>query len=106
MSEYSLLLGERSAEDIKVGAGSAFPLREELSIRVAGRDLATGLPHTVTITSPEVRRAIETPVLQIVELVRATGCVPARALRRHPRPRHRADRWRGIAARAGRTHAP
>jgi len=72
MSEYSLLLGERSAKDIKVGAGSAFPLREELSIRVAGRDLATGLPHTVTITSPEVRRAIETPVLQIVELVRAT----------------------------------
>ena len=71
-SEYSLLLGERSAEDIKVGAGSAFPLREELDARVRGRDLVTGLPQTVTISSPEVRRAIEAPVLQIVELVRAT----------------------------------
>ena len=71
-SEYSLLLGERSAEDIKVKAGSAFPLREETSARVRGRDLLTGLPKTVTISSPEVRRAIEGPVLQVVELVRAT----------------------------------
>jgi rod shape-determining protein MreB len=71
-SEYSLLLGERSAEDIKVQAGSAFPLREETTTRVRGRDLVTGLPKTVTISSQEVRRAIEAPVLQIVELVRAT----------------------------------
>ncbi|HEY3535600.1 MAG TPA: rod shape-determining protein [Pedococcus sp.] len=71
-SEYSLLLGERSAEDIKVAAGSAFPLREETSARVRGRDLLTGLPKTVTISSAEVRRAIEGPVLQIVELVRST----------------------------------
>jgi rod shape-determining protein MreB len=71
-SEYSLLLGERSAEDIKVAAGSAFPLREEVSTRVRGRDLVTGLPRTVTISSAEVRRAIEGPVLQIVDLVRAT----------------------------------
>ena len=70
--EYSLLLGERSAEDIKVAAGSAFPLVEELTARVRGRDLVTGLPKTVTISSAEVRRAIETPVMQIVELVRAT----------------------------------
>jgi rod shape-determining protein MreB len=69
-SEYSLLLGERSAEDLKVGAGSAFPLREEIRERVRGRDLVTGLPKTVTIGSAEVRRAIEGPVLQIVELVR------------------------------------
>ncbi|WP_270887634.1 rod shape-determining protein [Pedococcus sp. 5OH_020] len=71
-SEYSLLLGERSAEDIKIAAGSAFPLREETSTRIRGRDLVTGLPKTVTISSPQVRRAIEAPVLQIVELVRAT----------------------------------
>ena len=71
-AEYSLLLGERSAEDIKVGAGSAFPLTEEISHRVRGRDLTTGLPKTVAISSVEVRRAIEAPVLQIVELVRAT----------------------------------
>ena len=70
-SEYSLLLGERSAEDLKIGAGSAFPLREEVAERVRGRDLVTGLPKTVTIGSGEVRRAIETPVVQIVELVRA-----------------------------------
>jgi rod shape-determining protein MreB and related proteins len=71
-AEYSLLLGERSAEDIKVATGSAFPLREEVSTRVRGRDLVTGLPRTVTIASPEVRRAIEGPVIQIVDLVRAT----------------------------------
>ena len=71
-SEYSLLLGERSAEDIKVAVGSAFPLREEASTRVRGRDLVTGLPKTVTVSSSEVRRAIEAPVLQIVDLVRAT----------------------------------
>ena len=69
-SEYSLLLGERSAEDLKIGAGSAFPLREELTERVRGRDLVTGLPKTVSIGSGEVRRAIETPIVQIVELVR------------------------------------
>src|SRR5918993_644663 len=60
----------RASMVVEVGAGSAFPLREELSERVRGRDLVTGLPKTVTIGSAEVRRAIETPVLQIVELVR------------------------------------
>lgn len=71
-SEYSLLLGERSAEDIKRTAGSAFPLREELGVRVRGRDLISGLPKTVTVSSQELRRAIEQPLLQICELVRAT----------------------------------
>ncbi len=71
-SEYSLLLGERSAEDIKVAVGSAFPLSEETTTRVRGRDLVSGLPKTVTISSQEVRRAIEGPVLQMVDLVRAT----------------------------------
>lgn len=70
-SEYSLLLGERSAEDIKIAVGSAFPLRTELTERIRGRDLVSGLPRTVSISSSEVRRAIEAPVLQIVELVRA-----------------------------------
>ena len=71
-AEYSLLLGERSAEDIKVAVGSVFPLREELTTRLRGRDLTTGLPKTIEVTSAEVRRAIEGPVLQIIELVRAT----------------------------------
>jgi len=68
--EYSLLLGERTAEHIKVTAGSAFPLREEVNERVRGRDLATGLPKTVVINSAEVRRAIELPLHQIIDLVR------------------------------------
>ncbi|MBR7744505.1 rod shape-determining protein [Phycicoccus sp. BSK3Z-2] len=70
-AEYSLLLGESSAERLKIAAGSAFPLREELAERVRGRDLVTGLPRTVTIGSAEVRRAIETPVASIVDLVRS-----------------------------------
>ncbi len=69
-SEYSLLLGERSAEHIKTAVGSAFPLAAELTERVRGRDLVTGLPNTVAMSSVEIRRAIEAPVLQIIELVR------------------------------------
>jgi rod shape-determining protein MreB len=71
-SEYSLLLGERSSEDIKVAVGSVFPLRQELTTRVRGRDLVTGLPKTVEVSSVEVRKAIEGPILQIIELVRST----------------------------------
>ncbi len=70
-AEYSLLLGERSSEHIKVAVGSAFPLTSELTERVRGRDLVTGLPKTVPMGSPEIRRAIEAPVLQIIELVRS-----------------------------------
>ena len=70
-SQYSLLMGERTAEQIKVSAGSVFPLHEEVTHRVNGRDLATGLPKTITIGSPDIRRAIEAPVLQIVDLVRS-----------------------------------
>jgi rod shape-determining protein MreB len=71
-AEHSLLLGERSAEDIKLGIGSVFPLRQELLKRVRGRDLVTGLPKTVELGSAEVRHAIEGPVLQVIDLVRAT----------------------------------
>ena len=69
-SEYSLLLGERSAEDIKVAVGSVFPLSSELSTRVRGRDLVTGLPKTIQVSSAEIRRAIETPVITITDAVR------------------------------------
>ena len=69
-SEYSLLLGERSAEDIKLAVGSVFPLSEELTTRVRGRDLVTGLPKTVQVSSPDIRRAIETPVITITDIVR------------------------------------
>ncbi len=70
-NEYSLLLGERSAEDIKISAGSAFPLTTETTERIRGRDLVTGLPRTVLVSSVEVRRAIEGPVQRISELVRS-----------------------------------
>ena len=66
----SLLLGERSAEHIKVAVGSAFPLAREVSTRVSGRDLVTGLPKTVDIGSAEIRRAIAAPVGEIIGLVR------------------------------------
>ncbi|USQ75423.1 rod shape-determining protein [Ornithinimicrobium cryptoxanthini] len=68
---HDLLLGERSAQDIKVTIGSAYPLTEELDMRVRGRVLGTGLPRTVTLTSTEVRRMIEPPVLQVVDVVKA-----------------------------------
>ena len=66
----SLLLGERSAEHIKIEVGSAFPLAREVTTRVRGRDLVTGLPKTVDVGSAEIRRAIAAPVGQIVALVR------------------------------------
>lgn len=68
---HDLLLGERSAQDIKGAIGSAYPLAEELERRVRGRDVRTGLPKTVTLTSTEVRRMIEPAVLQIVDVVKA-----------------------------------
>lgn len=67
---HDLLLGERSAEDIKVRAGSVWPLAEELTVRVRGRDLSTGLPRTVELGSEEVRRMIEPVTAQVVEVVR------------------------------------
>ncbi len=69
---YSLLIGERTAEQIKIEIGSAYPLDEELKMDVKGRDLMGGLPKTVTITSEEIREALLDPVTQIVEAVRMT----------------------------------
>ncbi|MBI5393820.1 MAG: rod shape-determining protein [Verrucomicrobia bacterium] len=67
---YNLMVGERTAEDIKVRIGSAYPLEQELTMEVKGRDLVAGLPKTLTVTSQEVREAILEPVSQIVESVR------------------------------------
>ncbi|MDD5137225.1 MAG: rod shape-determining protein [Candidatus Omnitrophica bacterium] len=64
---YNLMIGERTAEDIKIKIGSAYPLEEELSLEVRGRDLVAGLPKMVTITSEEVRDAIAEPVRAIVD---------------------------------------
>lgn len=67
---YDLLLGERSAEHIKTAVGSVWPLAEQLTTRVRGRDLTTGLPRTVELGSDEVRRMIEPVTAQVLEVVR------------------------------------
>lgn len=69
---YNLLVGERTAEEVKIKIGSAFSLEEELSIEVKGRDLGTGLPRTLTVTSQEIRDAMQEPVMAIVNTVKST----------------------------------
>ena len=68
--KFSLLIGERSAEKIKISIGSVFPLKQELVFNVRGRDLATGLPRAVVINNDEVREALEKPVHQIVSNIK------------------------------------
>ena len=67
-----LLIGERTAEDIKIAMGSAFPVAEELSFVVRGRDLVTGLPKTVEMTTAHVREALSSVLIDIVRAVRST----------------------------------
>jgi rod shape-determining protein MreB len=69
---YNLMVGERTAEEIKIRLGSAFPLEQEMTLEVKGRDLVAGLPKTLTVTSQEIREALLEPVSQIVESVRVT----------------------------------
>ncbi len=70
--ECSLAIGERTAEEIKIHMGSAWPLDEELTADIRGRDLITGLPRTVEVTTEQVREAIAEPVAAIVDAVKAT----------------------------------
>lgn len=69
---YNLMVGERTAEEIKIKIGSGYPMKEEMKMDVKGRDLVAGLPKMVTITSEEVREALSEPIAQIVEAVRIT----------------------------------
>jgi rod shape-determining protein MreB len=70
--EYKLLIGQQTAEEIKLEIGSAFDLREEFHAEVRGRDMLTGLPKTVVLSSEEVRHALEEPVSQIIDAIRST----------------------------------
>jgi rod shape-determining protein MreB len=70
--EYSLLLGERTAEEIKMKVGSAFPLPNEPEAELRGRDLITGLPRTVILPAEEIRKALEEPIQAIVDAVKST----------------------------------
>src|SRR6185437_14980715 len=68
--KYNLMIGERTAEEVKIEIGTALPLERELSMEVRGRDLIAGLPRTIPITSSEVMEAIELPLQQLVAAVR------------------------------------
>ena len=70
--KYNLLIGETTAEDVKIQIGSAFPLKEEKTLEVKGRDQATGLPKMVLITSEEVRQALLEPFHLILDVIKAT----------------------------------
>jgi rod shape-determining protein MreB len=70
--EYSLMLGERTSEEIKMAISSAFPMPDEPQAEIRGRDLVTGLPKTIIVSAEEIRRSIEEPVNAIVDAVKNT----------------------------------
>ncbi len=70
-SRYNLMIGDRTAEEIKVKIGSAFPLETELALEVRGRDLIAGLPKTVEVTSEEIREALSEPIGSIIDRVKS-----------------------------------
>ena len=70
--EYSLALGERTSEEIKIALGSACPLEEELHAEIRGRDLITGLPKTIVTSTEEIRQALEEPLSAIIDAVKVT----------------------------------
>lgn len=70
--EYNVMIGERTAEEIKIQIGSAYPLAQEIDVEVRGRDLLTGLPKNIIVSSEEIRSAIEEPVSAIVATIKET----------------------------------
>lgn len=70
--KYNLIVGDNTAEDVKMKVGSVYPLEKEMTMDVKGRDQVTGLPKTVKITSEEVRSALSDPVKAIIEVVKNT----------------------------------
>ncbi len=69
---YNLMVGEPTAEKVKISIGSAYPLEEEMKMEVKGRDILAGLPKTITITSEEVREALSEPISSILDAARIT----------------------------------
>ena len=95
---YNLLIGERTAEAIKMEVGSAYPLEERMTMEIKGRHLIEGVPKTITISDEEIREAARR------DRQRHRRCRPRRArahaagtVGRHRGPRHRVDRWRRVA---------
>ena len=68
--KYNLMIGERTAEEIKTKIGSAYPLQTEMTLEVRGRDMVAGLPKTVEVTSEEIRAALSEPVSTIIDRVK------------------------------------
>ncbi len=68
--KYNLMVGERTAEEVKIAIGAALPLERELHMEVRGRDMIAGLPRTIPLTSSEVQEALEQPLQQVVTAVR------------------------------------
>lgn len=70
--EYNLMIGDRTAEEIKINIGSAYPLEKEEWYEIKGRDLITGLPKTIKVSSTEIRDALKEPVMAIVDVIKQT----------------------------------
>lgn len=69
---YNLMIGERTAEEVKIKIGSAYPLEEETTMEVRGRDILAGLPKTITVSSEEIREALSEAIAAILEAIRIT----------------------------------
>lgn len=69
-NKYNLMIGERTAEEIKIKIGSAYPMQTEMTLEVRGRDMVAGLPKTVEVTSEEIRTALAEPVSMVVDRVK------------------------------------
>ncbi len=70
--EYNLAIGERTAEDIKINIGSAYPTIQDRDMDVRGRDMATGLPKNITINSAQIREALHDPIMSIIDAIKLT----------------------------------
>ena len=70
--EYNLMIGERTAENVKIELGSAFDIGEENSMEIRGRDLISGLPKVINITEGEIREALKEPVVAIIDAIKTT----------------------------------
>jgi rod shape-determining protein MreB len=70
--EYNLLMGERTAEEIKIAVGSAYPVGNERTVTFRGRDLLTGLPRSIEVGGDQIREALEPSVAQIIEAIKET----------------------------------
>ncbi len=70
--KYNLLIGERTAENVKIAIGSAFPSEEDSTMDIKGRNLLTGLPENITVTSTEIREALAEPLSHVIEAVKVT----------------------------------